>query len=310
VRIGQILHGYRIVTRPSNADAGKCMWAFAERDGQEFFVKEFLDPKLPKPDSMGTVRDKNLRLRECRRFSDRQHRVANKLRADHPRAGNIVLTKDFFVDGTRFYKVTERIRGVDTSPCELDPARLMLLLRTLVESLQLLHEFDIVHGDLKPENVLLHQPPGSDLHIAKLIDFDDAYLSGRPPARAEIGGNPLYGAPEWLRYLRGDLSVRSRHLTSAVDMFAFGLLAHVYLCGELPGFQGEHDSPAAAVLAGERLALAPRVGPSLLPLLDALVNAGPLARPTAADVADVLATLALPPVPAPPSRLRGTLRRN
>ena len=308
MRKDQVLNGYRVVTRPSNADAGKCLWAFAERDGREFFIKEFLDPKWPRPGAMGSVEDKQRRLAECRRFEERHRRVAGLLRADHRGAGNLVLTKDFFVDGTRFYKVTERIRAADVRPCDLDRPRLVLLLRTLVASLQLLHEIGIVHGDLKPENVLLHQPPGSDLHIAKLIDFDDAYVSGEPPEHTEIGGNPRYGAPEWLRYLRGDHTVRSGDLTSAADMFAFGLLAHHYLCGELPDFPAEHESPAAAVVAGVRLAAAPCVDARLRPLLDALTDGDPAARPTAAAVADALARMPLPS--ARPSRVRSTFARH
>jgi serine/threonine protein kinase len=276
---------------------------------REFFIKEFLDPKRPRPDSMGSVADKKRRYEQCLRFEERHRRIAKKLRADHRCAGNLVLTKDFFVEGTRYYKVTERIRAARVRPCDLDFPRRVLVLRTLVDSLQALHEFDIVHGDLKPENVLLHQPTGSDLHIAKLIDFDDSYVAGKPPTRTEIGGNPLYGAPEWLRYLRGDRTVRSRHLTAAADMFALGLLAHVYLSGELPEFPGEHESPAAAVLAGQRLRLDPSVDPGLRSLLDALTAADPLARPTSADVADTLARLSSPAPVARPSRVRSTFGR-
>lgn len=30
MKLGQVIKGYRIVSRPTNADAGKCVWAFAE----------------------------------------------------------------------------------------------------------------------------------------------------------------------------------------------------------------------------------------------------------------------------------------
>jgi hypothetical protein len=142
--------------------------------------------------------------------------------------------------------------------------------------------------------------------VAKLIDFDDAYPAGEPPERGEIGGNPLYGAPEWLRYLRSDPSVHSGDITTAVDMFAFGLLAHVYLCGELPGHPAEHESPAAAVLAGVRLTASPRIDSGLRPVLDALTSADPVGRPTAADVEAALSRAE----PAPrASRVRSTFGR-
>jgi serine/threonine protein kinase len=309
VRKDQVLRGYRVVTRPSNADAGKCLWAFAERDGREYFIKEFLDPKLPRPDSMGSVEDKRRRHAECVRFEERHRRVAGMLRADHLSAGNLVLTRAFFAEGTRYYKVTDRISALAVRPCDLELAQRVLVLRTLVESLRLLHECGIVHGDLKPENVLLHQPPGSDLHVAKLIDFDDSYPIGEPPERGEISGNPLYGAPEWLCYLRGDLSVRSGDIGAAVDMFAFGLLAHVYLCGELPAHAAEYESPATAVAAGVRLAVSDRVDARFRPVLKALVTGEAAARPSAAAVAELLSDLSGPVRPPRLSRVRSTFGR-
>jgi serine/threonine protein kinase len=289
VRQWQTVKGYEIVSRPTNAGAGKCLWAFARKDGQEYFIKEFLDPKRPRPDSMGTVEDKKRRYAECERFEQRQWKMARLLRGDHPRAGNLVLTVDFFAEGTRYYKVTKRVYGAEILPHELDPLRQIILLRTLAESLRLLHECGIVHGDLKPENVLLYQPRRSDLYTAKLIDFDDAYPTGDPPPRDVVIGNPLYGAPEWLAYLSGESSVRAKDLTGAVDMFAFGLLAHTYLYGSLPKFPPGYDSPAAAVRAGQHLCWDRRLHGRWADLLPALTDPKPTARPDIVEVADVLA---------------------
>ena len=33
MKLGQTLNGYTVVSRPTNADAGKCLWAFAEKGG-------------------------------------------------------------------------------------------------------------------------------------------------------------------------------------------------------------------------------------------------------------------------------------
>lgn len=285
---GDLIMGYRVVSRPSNADAGKCLWAFAEKNGADYFIKEFLDPKRPKADSMGSIEDKQRRFAECERFEARQWRVSKALRRDDPQAGNLVLMKDFFHSGTRYYKVTDRITAAMVRPDQLVADLQLILLRTLADSLGLLHRIGIVHGDLKPENILLHQPPGSSVYTSKLIDFDDSYPAGDPPAREVVGGNPMYGAPEWLAYLRGDASVEPRCLTQAVDMFAFGLLAHHYLFGSLPDFPDEHESPAAALLAGDALRWRPRMPQPWSDLLPALTQADPALRPT---ITDTIATL-------------------
>ncbi|MGW0516126.1 protein kinase domain-containing protein [Crossiella sp. NPDC003009] len=304
MKLGETVNGYEIITRPSNANAGKCLWAFARKHDADFFVKEYLDPKRPRPDSMGTVADKKRRLAECRRFELHHEKLSRLLRRDHPHAGNLVLSRDFFAKGTRYYKVTDRIDAADVAPAKLSPEDRIVLLHTLCESVALLHECKIVHGDIKPENVLLHRPAGSDLHIAKLIDFDDAYESGTPPAADVVGGNPFYGAPEWLSYVRGDSGTRADQLTTAVDLFALGLLIHSYLTGAAPRFPDRFDSPAAAVLAGEGLELHPDLEPGWATLLAAMARSDPADRPTIGDVLSLLASLRPTVTRAAHSRVR------
>jgi serine/threonine protein kinase len=303
MRQGQVVNGYTVTSRPSNANAGKCVWAFATKDSRDYFIKEYLDPKLPRPDSMGSPADKQQRYLECQRFEQRHRRMSGMLRADHLHAGNLVLAQDFFAEGTRYYKVTDRIDGVDVVPHELAGRQQLVLLRTLGDSLRLLHEKGIVHGDLKPDNVLLHRPQGSTVLTAKLIDFDDAYPATEPPPPELVGGNPVFGAPEWLRYLRGE--VTGSVLTQAADMFAFGLLVHVYLYGAVPAHRAGYESPAAAVLDGAPLRWNDAVPDRLRRLLEALTRPDPLVRP---GITAVMAVLDDPAVlsgaPAARSRVR------
>jgi len=289
VRYGQEINGYVVVSKPSNANAGKCLWAFAEKDGKEFFIKEFLDPKIPRADAMGSIADKERRFAECARFEEWHQQLRTVLRPDESRAGNLVLAIDFFRGDSRFYKVTKRVHSTDAEPHRLTVSQQRVVLRTLADSLELLHDKGFVHGDLKPENVLLHRPPKSDLYTAKLIDFDDAYRAGQPPPRDAIGGDPRYGAPEWLRYLKGDPGVSATELTQAADVFAFALLIHTYLFGELPGHVPAYDSPAAAVAAGAPLVWNSRAGAALIGLLTALTRPDPTQRPTIAEAAAKIA---------------------
>lgn len=286
----EVIHGYRIVSKPTNAGAGKCVWAFAEKDGEEFFVKEFLDPKRPRPESMGSPEAKRRIFAQCKEFERRHRSVIERIKPNDLHAGNLVLPLDFFYEGTRYYKVTKRL--YPTSPAaahELTPLQKRVLSGTLADSLRLLHRLDIVHGDLKPQNVLVHQPPDSDLYTAKLIDFDDAYVTGDPPDREIIGGDALYGAPEWLRYVRGDSEVGPHDLTTSVDLFAFGLMVHHYLTGTLPSFDSNRfGCPAEAVNAGCPLVMDDRLKPELARTLEALVSARPPDRPSIAEISAVL----------------------
>lgn len=291
---GDVIGGYRVVTDPTNADGGKCVWAFAEKDGREYFLKRFLEPKRPREGSGGSAASRRIRLETCREFEERHRSIMKRLRPDASGAGNLVLATDFFHAGSTYYKVTERIDTASLeNPQSLGSKQKAVLLRTLATSLRLLHDIEVVHGDLKPANVLVQRREGAAFHTAKLIDFDDSYLSGRPPEREDIAGDSLYGAPEWRRYVQGHESVGSEALTTAVDVFALGLMTHVYLTGSLPAHDSRYGSPADAVNAAESLVVDERLGTSTQGLIAAMTAADPRGRPT---VTDFLAALKDPEI--------------
>lgn len=289
MKLGQVIQGYEITTRPNNANAGKCLWAFAEKDDREYFIKEFLDPKRPHEGSMGTPEQKRQLFAQCQAFEHRHWSVIERIDPTDLDAGNIVTASDFFHEGSRYFKVTKRLYPADGGePHTWRPNQLRVLLGTLADSVGLLHRIGVVHADLKPDNVLLHRPDGSDLYTTKLIDFDEAFVSGAPPDPSALSGDDVYGAPECLRYMRGDRAVGPEQLTTAVDMFAFGLLVHVYLTGVLPYFDDRHSSAAAAVVVGEKLVPDRRLHPKLAHVLRGLFALSPGDRPRMAEVQDVI----------------------
>ncbi|MFE5654662.1 lipopolysaccharide kinase InaA family protein [Streptomyces sp. NPDC056517] len=293
MKLGDTIAGYRIVTEPTNANGGKCIWAFAEKDGGQYFIKQFLEPKRPRDDAADS---KSVRIRRevAQEFEKRHRDVMKRLRPDTLGGGNIVLATDFFHVGSTYYKVTERIDTTSLDrPQTLEPRQKMVLLKTLGSSLKQLHDSGTVHGDLKPLNVLVQKREGAAFHAAKLIDFDDSYGSGNPPQPDAIAGDSVYGAPEWLRYIKLDGTVRPKDLTCAVDIFALGLMTHTYVVGELPSYEPGFDSPADAVNGGAELRFDARLSDELLALLRGMTSADPRARP---DIAAFLATLSDPEV--------------
>lgn len=286
---GQLLDGYLVTTKPTNTGGAKCVWAFATKDAEEYFIKEFLEPKWPSDSAPGDAASKRRRRADCEVFETRQQRVMEMLRSDSVGGGNIVTAEAFFRDGARYYKVTRRIDASNlTSLVTLTPHDKKVVLRTLGLSLQQLHRIDIVHGDLKPDNVLVQRRPGNGVYTAKLIDFDDSYVTGQPPAHGTVTGDSLYGAPEWLSYIKEERHADGSGLTPAVDMFALGLMLHEYLTGRLPHFPVGFDSPGAAVRAGESLLADDRLHPKIARLVTALTDARPRRRP---DIDAFLATV-------------------
>jgi eukaryotic-like serine/threonine-protein kinase len=291
VKVGDVIDDYEIVTEPTNAGGAMCVWAFAVKGGREYFIKEFLTPKWPLPESMGSEASKQRRRQDCFDFERRHNEVMSRL-ADattSPGGGNLVAARAFFRAGTMYYKVTEKI--VTTS---LESLRLLavheraVIFRTLVLSIQMLHRKDIVHGDLKPTNILIQRVPGGSLNTAKLIDFDDSYLSGSPPPRDQIVGDSAYGAPEWFGYTMNDDRISPRMLTKAADIFALGLIFHQYLAGALPAFDRRFSAIGQAVTAGARVTFDRELTPALATLLDRMLAPKPVDRPTISEVFEKL----------------------
>jgi serine/threonine protein kinase len=317
VRRGENIGGYTVVAEPTNSGGGRCMWSFAERGGRDYFIKQFLDPKWPTDESMGSPASKARRREVCLEFEKRHKEVNRRISGKVAGGGNLVTATAFFREGTTYYKVTDRVAAEAARDLtELTDRQTLVVLRTLFQSMKLLHRAGIVHGDLKPANVLLQRSATADLYTAKMIDFDDSYLSGDPPPPDQIVGDQLYGAPEWLRYVKEDPEVAGDHLTLASDIFALALMTHVYLVGELPGYdRARFGAPSQAVWAGEPLVLSGQLHPKTRALLERMLSADIAARPAIEEVIaafqdEKVVQLGVPaaapaPAPAPPATTAG-----
>ncbi|XP_057673326.1 serine/threonine kinase 17a like [Corythoichthys intestinalis] len=101
------------------------------------------------------------------------------------------------------------------------------LARQILMGVDFLHRNNVVHLDLKPQNILLTSArPLGDIRI---VDFG---LSRRVDSISEVReilGTPEYVAPEILNY---------EPISTATDMWSIGVLTYVMLTGESP-FLGE-----------------------------------------------------------------------
>uniref|UniRef100_A0A8C4FD64 Serine/threonine-protein kinase n=1 Tax=Dicentrarchus labrax TaxID=13489 RepID=A0A8C4FD64_DICLA len=99
----------------------------------------------------------------------------------------------------------------------------------ILEALRHLHFKNVVHCDLKPENVLLAS--AEPFPQVKLCDFGFARIIGEKSFRRSVVGTPAYLAPEVLR---------SKGYNRSLDMWSVGVIIYVSLSGTFP-FNEDED---------------------------------------------------------------------
>ena len=311
MKAGDVINGYTILEDFKVVGAGLSKWTFAERGGQKFFIKEFLSPTYPEDHAPGSPTTKEKKRARCASFEAHHRGVQRALAPLSAYGGNLIVTLDFFRWGAKYYKVTEKVDASGLTAADvarLDFRTQLVLMKTSAHSLKILHDLRIVHGDLKPSNILIKR---TDLgYTTKLIDFDSAYIAGSPPPAEEIVGTINYYSPELLGYIQ-EADVAPGALGVASDLFALGLIYTEYLTGAPPPFEvATYHEPAVAVRHGETLRI-PRtaIAPELADLVDRMLSADAARRPTIGEVHTTLMAIRPPQTqPAPLTKRRPPLR--
>ncbi|WP_433371495.1 protein kinase domain-containing protein [Streptosporangium sp. CA-115845] len=211
----------------------------------------------------------------------REARIAARVR--HP---GIVTVHDVISQDGKPWLVMEVLygRSLQEAVAEegaLPPARVASFGAEVLAALTFAHEAGVLHHDVKPANVFLHQ----DGH-AVLTDFGVATLGGQATITSEgvVVGSPGYIAPERLRGEPGG---------PESDLWSFGAVLYTAVEGVPPHSGGTPMAVLAAVLTQDPRP--PVLAGSLAPVLMSLLDQRPEARPDAASVAAMLAEVAADP---------------
>ena len=297
LKVGDTLHGYQI-TRVFGPGMMAISYAAQSRTGQKVFFKQY---KSPAPTVVWYAA-----------FVAYQHELSARVRGGA--AGHFAVRQlDAFEEswGGRCYFQTyefvehgadlqqmldaehERHRLTGMAPAR-DPAvwaRHVTWAKVLVAAVAALHEAKVVHADLKPANAyLINDPTISSGSQLKLIDMDFSLLADRrPPWHGFQGyvGSDNYRSPEHL--LRGAVP------TPASDVFTCGLMLYELLAGEHPYWRDDQADYARLVqgYAAKPPALlglmpAPAGNAQVSAALHRCLSPNPAARPTAAELRDLL----------------------
>jgi serine/threonine-protein kinase len=109
----------------------------------------------------------------------------------------------------------------------------------VAEALHYIHKQNVVHCDIKTENILIGEEEGEGKRtkmVAKLLDFGLARPLSGPRASTSLSGTPHYVAPE---------RIRGEPASPASDVYGVGILLYELITGQVPW-----DGPVQKILAG------------------------------------------------------------
>lgn len=190
-------------------------------------------------------------------FRERFRREAERLAGlRHP---NIVAFLAFLEEDGCLFLVMEYLRGqtfaelLRDHPEGLPWRRAAALALPVLSALEHAHGQGVVHGDIKPANLLLT----SDGSV-RVLDFGVAQSAGDAPAGALMEGTLRYMSPE---------RIRARNLDGRSDLYSLALVLHELLTG-IPAFaDGDEQDLIQAQMETPPPCLPRDLPPGLEPLI-------------------------------------------
>lgn len=212
--VGSILGNYKLQALIGQGGMGRVFKARHVRLGRTVAIK-VLDSRHSRQEDM------------VKRFF-REAQVINEI-SHH----NIVDVTDFLVSDGHAYCVMEYLVGQSLGELlkrrYVPVAETLRIMRQVADALQAAHDHDVVHRDLKPDNIFLLKKRDAGGQVVKVLDFGVAKLmdgnATNYTAEGMVVGTPAFMAPEQASGLEID---------PRTDIYAFGVVLYRMLSGEMP----------------------------------------------------------------------------
>ena len=156
--------------------------------------------------------------------------------SDHP---YIVKLFEVFETKKAFYLIMENCKGGSLSikiderinhQTPFDEKILSEIIRQIASAIKYIHDKNICHRDLKPDNICFTNIGSMENNTAKLIDFGLGKMTNKQKINSSVG-SPLFVAPE----------VLLGNYTEKCDIWSLGVILF-FLIGGYPPFLGDDDA--------------------------------------------------------------------
>ncbi|XP_071401845.1 myosin light chain kinase, smooth muscle-like [Centroberyx affinis] len=177
-------------------------------------------------------KEKSAARREIELMNCLHHPKLVQCLAAYDTRSELVMVMEYIAGGELF----ERIVDENFEHTEPTSARYM---QQILEGMQYVHKQNIVHLDLKPENIVCVDTTGTQI---KIIDFGLASKLESGKCLMVMHGTPEFVAPEVISYEPVGLET---------DMWSIGVICFILLSGESP-FQGNSDAETLSLVTAAR----------------------------------------------------------
>ncbi|MFO0756108.1 MAG: serine/threonine-protein kinase [Byssovorax sp.] len=228
---GVIVGGKYQLTRPIGEGAMGTVWAAIHRQiGGEVAVKLILRS------------DEELRrrlLREAKACGKLKHKnIIEIFDVGETAEGDPFLVMPLLCGETLADRLRDRRR--------LNPPEAARIGRDVARALSAAHDAGVIHRDLKPANIFLHNEPGEDGLVVKVLDFGVAKnLTAADGLETRTGG--IIGSPA---YMSPEQAVGSSKVDHRADIWALGVVLFEMLTGVRP-FKGDQNQILIAIATAE-----------------------------------------------------------
>lgn len=262
------------------------------------------DEKLQRQVAIKSIKPEYLSNTSTQQRFIREAQILSKI--NHP---SICQIYDYIETDHGDFLVLEYIKGQQLYRCSLNPAQTLDALIALAEALAVAHQHEVIHRDLKPDNVMV-----ADNGQVKVLDFGIAQsmnsLSGPRNTHAEGDAcekntadltqkGSLVGT---IRYMSPE-QARGAQLTTASDIYALGVMA-LEMLSKKPAYQVLETQQLLQDVQDGHLVDIHAVPPAYRPLIALLTQKSADKRPNAEEVVFLLKKIKSAPLEKRRKRLR------
>ncbi len=272
---------YTVFQSLKSGGQAEVAYAVSDRGKETFVIKRLLNVRYS---------EVGISAEKCKHFEYNQQRVYQEINKRTLPCGACTYIHDFFREKTFYYVVTGKIGAIEFDVKQLSVAMpiedKLFLFRIIVYSFLPLEKANIIHADVKPENILLKQV--GKQYVAKLIDFESAFHIDSPPEKGYVVGTEPYYSPELAAYNIENNVVDASVLSTKSDIFSLGIILYELLTGKYPIPKETGKYVWEVIKEGGSVRLLNTWSPNLCSLIESMLNLNPRKRPGVLEILKML----------------------